>query len=155
MPTTTGKRTIYVGPADDADHKPLCIEGVCTESGVYPGSVMDFAATSGGLELMDDLATVFGKPLMVANVDEMRQKCVDEAWIVDENMVAIYPRSGEFVNVLVVTAQALVRGTAMTRSSATPGALVIAATDGTEQVLCHSDEIVTTTDTQLVRMRIV
>lgn len=150
--STLGKRVIFVGPADDANHKPLCIEGIATEAGIYPGSVLDFAAASAGLELMDDAATVFGKPLMVADKDSMRQKSVDTAWTVNENMVAIKPRSGEFLNVLVVTAQALVVGTALTRSAATPGALVIAATDGTEEILCHSDEVVTTTATQLVRV---
>lgn len=150
--STLGKRVIFVGPADDANHKPLCIEGIATEADIYPGSVLDFAAASAGLELMDDAATVFGKPLMVADKDSMRQKSVDTAWTVNENMVAIKPRSGEFLNVLVVTAQALVVGTALTRSAATPGALVIAATDGTEEIICHSDEVVTTTATQLVRV---
>lgn len=152
--SSIGKRVIYVGPADDANHKPLTVEGVATEAGIYPGAVCDYAAASAGLELMDDAATVFGKPLLVADKDSMRQKSVDDAWVINENMVAIQPRSGEFLNVLVVTAQALVRGTALTRSAVTPGALVIAATDGTEEILCHADEVVTTTATQLVRVRI-
>lgn len=148
-----GKRVIYVGPADDANHKPLHVEGIATEA-IAPGSVVDYAAASAGLELMDDAATVFGKPLLVADKDEMRSKSVDDSWTINENMVAIHARSGEFLNVLVVTAQALVRGTALTRSAATPGALVIAATDGTEEILCYADEVVTTTATQLVRVRI-
>ena len=148
-----GKQVIYVGPADGANHKPLHIEGVCTEA-CLPGAVLDFAAASAGFELMDDAATVFGKPLMVAEKDSMRQKSVSDQWIVDENMVAIQPRSGERLNVLVVTAQALVRGTPLTRSAVTPGALVIAATDGTEEILCYADEIVTTTATQLVRVKV-
>lgn len=152
--STLGKRVIYVGPADDADHKPLHVEGIATEASILPGSVLDYAAASAGLELMDDAATVFGKPLLVADKDEMRSKSVDDAWTVDENMVAISPRSGEFLNVLVITGQALVRGTALTRSVATPGALIIAATDGTEEILCYADEVVTTTATQLVRVKI-
>jgi hypothetical protein len=150
--STKGKRVIYVGPADDANHKPLTVEGVATEAGILPGAVLDYAAASAGLELMDDAATVFGKPLMVANKDEMRSKSVDDAWTINENMVGIKPRSGELVNALVVTAQALVVGTPLTRSAVTPGALVIAATDGTEEILCFADEIVTTTATQLVRV---
>lgn len=152
--STVGKRVIYVGPADDADHKPLHVEGIATEAGIYPGSVLDYAAASAGFELMDDAATVFGKPLLVADKDEMRSVSVDTAWTVNENMVAISPRSGEFLNVRVITAQALVRGTPLTRSVATPGALIIAATDGTEEILCFSDEVVTTTATQLVRVKI-
>ena len=148
-----GKRTIFVGPADGANHKPMNLEGVATEAAA-PGSVMDYAAASAGFELMDDAATVFGKPLLVADKDQQRTKSVDDAWTVDENMVVIQPRSGEFLNVLCVTAQTLVHGTALTRSAATPGALVIAATDGTEEILCYADEIVTTAATQLVRVRI-
>lgn len=152
--STLGKRVIFAGPADGSDSKPLHVEGVATEAGIYPGAVLDYAAASAGLELMDDAATVFGKPLLVADKDFLRQKSVDTAWVINENMVAIQPRSGEFLNVLVVTAQALVVGTALTRSAATPGALVIAATDGTEEILCYADEAVTTTATQLVRVKV-
>jgi len=151
--STIGKRVIYVGPADGANSKPLTVEGLATEAGIAPGAVLDFAAASAGLELMDDAATVFGKPLMVANKDEHASGSVDTAWTINENMVGIKPRSKELLNVLVVTAQALVRGTALTRSAVTPGALVIAATNGTEEVLCIADEIVTTTATQLVRVQ--
>lgn len=148
------KRVIYVGPADGANEKPLNEEGVCTEA-CLPGAVVDYAAASAGLELMDDAATVFGKPLLVADKDQMRSKSVDDLWTADENMVAIRPRSGEFLNVRVVTGQALLRGTALTRSAATPGNLVIAATDGTEEVLCYSDEAVTTAaNNELVRIRV-
>lgn len=151
--STLGKRVIFVGPADGANHKPLNVEGIATEASILPGSVLDYAASSAGLELMDDAATVFGKPLLVADKDQQRSRSVDTAWTVDENMVGIQPRSGEFLNVRVVTAQALVIGTALTRSAVTPGALVIAATDGTEEILCYSDEVVTTSATQLVRVK--
>ena len=152
--STIGKRVIYVGPADSANSKPLTVEGEATEAGILPGAVVDYAAASAGLELMDDAATVFGKPLLVANKDEHASESVDTAWTINENMIAIKPRSTEMLNVLVITAQALVRGTALTRSAATPGSLVIAATDGTEQVLCFADEVVTTTATQLVRVSV-
>lgn len=152
--STLGKRVIWVGPADGANQKPLHEEGIATEASMLPGSVLDYAASSAGFELMDDAATVFGKPLLVADKDQMRSKSVDTSWTVDENMVAIRPRSGEFVNVRVITAQALVVGTPLTRVAATPGALAIAATDGTEEVLCYSDEVVTTTATQLVRVKV-
>jgi hypothetical protein len=152
--STLGKRVIYVGPADGSDHKPLHVEGIATEASILPGAVLDFAAASAGLELMDDAATVFGKPLLVADKNQMISGSVDTAWTEDELMIAIQPRSGEFLNVLVVTAQALVRGTALTRSAATPGALVIAAADGTEEILCYADEVVTTSATQLVRVKV-
>lgn len=148
-----GKRVIFVGPADGSNHKPLNVEGIATEASILPGSVVHHAAASAGLELADDAATVFGKPLMVADKDQQRSKSVDTAWTVDENMVAIQPRSGEMLNVLVITGQALVVGTALTRLAATPGALTIAAVDGTEEILCYADEAVTTAATQLVRVK--
>ena len=95
---------------------------------------------------------MFGKLLLVADKDQQRSKSVDDAWAIDENMVAIQPRSGEFINVLVITAQALVRGTPLSRS-ANPGALKVAVTDGTEEIECYSDEIITTTGTELVCVR--
>jgi len=149
-----GKRVIYVGPADGSNSKPLTIEGLATEASILPGSVVHFAAASAGLELADDAATVFGKPLMVANKDEFNSASVDTAWTNGESMIAIKPRSGEFLNVLVITGQALVVGTALTRVVGTPGALTIAATGGTEEILCYADEVVTTAATQLVRVSI-
>jgi hypothetical protein len=150
-----GKRLIYVGPADGSVNKaPLTTEGIATEASILPGSVVHYAAASAGLELADDAATVFGKPLMVANKDEFNSASVDTAWTINETMIAIKPRSGEFLNVSVITAQALVVGTALTRLAGTPGSLTIAATDGTEEILCYADEVVTTAATQLVRVSI-
>lgn len=146
------KNLIFVGPNDGANQKPLAIEGVATEAGILPGSIVDFAAAGAGLELADDAATVFGKILMVADKNQARTKLVTEAWTINENMIAMQPRSGEFYNVLVITGQNLDVGTPLSRS-ATPGALKIAVTDGTEEIECYSDEDVTTTGTQLVRMR--
>ena len=146
------KRVIFVGPADGSNHKPLNVEGVATEASILPGSVVDYAAADAGLELADDAATVFGKLFLVADKDQQRSKSVDTAWTISENMVAIQPRSGEFINVLVITAQAVKKGSPLGRS-ATPGALKLAATDGTDEIEIYADETVTTTTTQLVRCR--
>ena len=68
-------------------------------------------------------------------------------------MVAIAPRSGESMNVLCANAQVLVKGvTPLTRDGA--GALRVALTDGTEEVLCYADETVTTTAEQLVAVQV-
>ncbi len=149
--STLGKRVIYVGPADGSSHKPLNIEGVATEA-ILPGTIVDFAAANAGFEASDAAATVFGELFMVADKDQQRSRSVDTAWTINENMVAIQPRSGEFINALVVTGQALVKGTALTRVA--PGLLTIAATDGTVDIVAYSDEIVTTTASQLVCVRI-
>ena len=155
--STIGKRLIWIGPADGANAKPSNDEGVATQSGILPGMVVIQAAASAGFEKSDVAGTQVGNPVYVADKDQMRAKSVDDAWTISENMVAILPRSGDYFNVLVVTAQALVVGSPLARS-ATDGVLKLAVTPVTvgatsEEILFYVDEIVTTTATQLVRVR--
>ncbi len=152
-----GKRLIWIGPADGANAKPSNAEGVATQAGILPGMVVIQAAASAGFEKSDIAATLVGNPVYVADKDQMRAKSVDDAWAISENMVAIQPRSGDYFNVLVITAQALVVGTPLSRSG-TDGVLKIAVTPAifgatSEEILFYVDEIVTTTATQLVRVR--
>lgn len=151
---TIGKRTIYVGPADGSNHKPLNIEGKAIAS-IAPGTVLKRVAT--GLDANDIAATIFGEQLIVADKDQQRSKSVDDSWTINENMVGIAPRSGEFLNVLVATGQTLIAGDPLSRNGA--GLLKLAVTPGTvgatsEEIACYSDEAVTTTGTQLVRVRV-
>ena len=145
-----GKRVIYVGPADDSNHKPLNVEGVAIAA-TTPGSVVGQGAS--GLTLVTDATGDFTAQFLVADKDQQRSKSVDDDWTIDENMVAIAPRSGEFINVLVITAQAVLIGSPLARS-ATPGVLQLAATDGTDEIVGYADETVTTTATQLVCVRV-
>ena len=152
--STKGKRVIYVGPADDANHKPLNIEGVAVAA-IAPGTVLK--QTTSGLDANDIAATTFGEQLIVADKDQQRSKSVDDAWTINENMVAIAPRSGEFLNVLVATAQTLERGSPLSRNGA--GLLKLAVTPAvvgatSEEIVAYADETVTTTATQLVAVRI-
>lgn len=149
-----GKRTIYVGPADNSDAKPLHTEGVAVAA-TAPGTVLK--ETASGLEASDIAATQFGEQLIVADKDQARSKSVDDSWTINENMVAILPRSGEFLNVLVATGQTLIRGSALSRNGA--GLLKLAVTPATvgatsEEVVAYADEAVTTTGTELVRVRV-
>lgn len=143
-----GKRVIFVGPADGANHKPLNVEGVAVAA-VLPGTLM--SKSGAGLDVSAVAATVFGQLTLIADKDQQRTRSVDDLWTIAENMVSMQPRSGEFFNVLVVTAQALIVGTALARNGA--GLLVIAATDGTEEIVAYSDEALTTSGTQLVCCR--
>ena len=146
-----GKRVIYVGPADGANHKPLNVEGKAISAATLPGTVVQQVAT--GLQTNAQAAIVFGGLLLVADKDEQRTRSVDDAWTQDENLVAIQPRSGEFVNILVASGNNITtRNTALTRNGA--GLLAIAATDGTEDIVAYSDEIVNVTADALVRCRI-
>jgi hypothetical protein len=142
-----GKRLIYVGPADGANHKPLNVEGVNLTASLLPGTVVEEVAT--GLQANANAATVFGQELLVADKDQMRSKSVDDAWTENENMVAIKARSGEFLNVLVAATQNItargvplsLNGSGLLKIAVTPA--VVGATS--EQVICYSDEIIDTT----------
>ena len=145
-----GKRVIYVGPADDANHKPLNIEGVALSASL-PGTVM--AITAAGLTLNANAATVFGDQLIVADKDQQRTRSVEDVWTLNENMVAIAPRSGEFINILVAAGNDITRrGVALSRNGA--GLLQIAATDGSEEIVAYSDETINVTADALVCCRI-
>lgn len=149
-----GKRVIWAGPADGSNAKPLNIEGVAVAA-TAPGTVLK--RTAAGLAANDVAATTFGEQLIVADKDQQRSKSVDTAWTINENMVAIAPRSGEFVNVLVATGQTLIKGDALARNGA--GLLKLAVTPATvgatsEEVVGYADEAITTTATTLVRVRV-
>ena len=149
-----GKRVIYAGPADGANNKPLNIEGIAV-SAIAPGTFLK--RTTAGLDVNDIAAIIFGEQTIIADKDQQRSKSVDDAWTINENMVAIAPRSGEFVNVLVATGQTLERGSPLSRNGA--GLLKLAVTPATvgatsEEIVGFSDETITTSATTLVRVRI-
>ena len=149
-----GKRVIFAGPADGSNHKPLNIEGIAV-SAMLPGTFLK--QTTSGLAVNDIAAIIFGEQTIIADKNQQQSKSVDDAWTINESMVAIAPRSGEFVNALVVTGQNLDRGTPLARNGA--GLLKIAVTPATvgatsEEIVGYSDEDVTTTATQLVRVRV-
>jgi hypothetical protein len=150
-----GKNLVYVGPADGANRHPANVEGVAVAA-ILPGTLVEHAAADAGLQVNANAATVFDGIRLVADKDQQRTKSMTDAWTINENMVAIDPRPGEFFNILVVTGQALVVGTPLTRNGA--GLLKIAVTPATigvtsEEVLFHSDETITTSGTQLVRVK--
>jgi len=149
-----GKRLIFVGPADAGTNAhPQNIEGVAVAA-TAPGTVLK--QTTSGLAANDVVATTFGEQLIVADMDQQRSKTVDDAWTINENMVAILPSQGQFINILVATSQTLERGSPLARNGA--GLLKLAVTPATvgatsEEIVAYSDETVTTTATQLVCCR--
>lgn len=148
--SSIAKRTIFVGPADGANHKPLNVEGLAVAA-TKPGSVVGQDAN--GLTKVTDTSGDFTRQFLVADKDQQRSLSVDDDWTIAENMVAMAPRSGELFNVLTITAQAIKPGLPLARSS-TAGALKIAANDGTDEIVAYGDETVTTIATQLVRVRV-
>lgn len=149
-----GKRVIFAGPADGSNHKPLNIEGKAVAA-IAPGTFLK--RTTAGLDVNDIAAIIFGEQFIIADKDQQRSKSVDDAWTINENMVAIAPRSGEFVNALVATGQTLIVGSPMARNGA--GLLKLAVTPATvgatsEEIVGYADETITTTGTILVRVRV-
>jgi len=152
--STKGKLVIYAGPADGANHKPLNIEGIAVSS-MFPGTFLK--QTKSGLAVNYIAAIIFVEQFIIADKDQQRSKSVDDAWTINENMVAIAPRSGELVNALVATAQTLERGSPLARNGA--GLLKLAVTPATvgatsEEIVGYADETITTTATTLVRVRV-
>lgn len=142
--STIGKRVIFVGPADDSNHKPLNIEGKILTASVLPGTILEGNGTS--MQTNVSPATTFGQELIVADKDQQRSRSVDTVWAQNENIVAIKARSGEFLNVLVADGNDITaRGVPLALNGA--GLLKIAVVPATvgatsEQVLCYSDEII-------------
>jgi hypothetical protein len=148
--STKGKRVIYVGQAGGNNGKPLNVEGVAVAA-TAPGTLMTNSAS--GLSASTNAATVFGTLPLFADKDQQRSKSVDDAWTINENMVAIQARSGEFLNVLVATGQTLAIGDPLVSDGA--GLLTKGTGAGTQHVVANADEAVTTSGTTLVRVRIV
>lgn len=150
-----GKNLIWMGPADGANCKPFNIEGLAIAA-TPPGTIMQQVA--GGLQANALAAIIFGEPLIIADKDQMRSKLVTDNWTINENMVAIAPRSGELFNALVVTGQTLIIGDPLSRNGA--GLLKKAVTPATvgatsEEIACYADENITTSGTELVACRAV
>ena len=146
--STVGKRTIYVG-AGANNTQPLNIEGIAVAA-TAAGSLMTQSAS--GLSKSGDAATVFGVLPVFADKDQLRSKSIDDAWTINENMIAIQGRSGDMLNVLVATGQTLVHGDPLVSNGA--GLLTKGTGAGTQYVVCVADEAITTSGTELVRVKI-
>jgi len=148
-----GKRTIYVGGGVNSA-LPLNVEGVAV-AGTAPGTLMDNGAA--GLAISAAAATDKGAQLLFADKDQLRSKSVDDAWTINENMVAIQGRSGDILNVLVETAITLVDGDPMCSNGAgllTKATVLTTTAVSSEVILAYADESLTTSGTTLVRVKI-
>lgn len=135
------KRKIYLGPVDSGVNGPLIVEGLAVDA-FTPGDLLE--QTSAGLATSNNAATVFNSECLVASeISESEGGTISTAYTIGDTAEAIAVRSGEFVNVVVAASQNITsKGVAL--SSNGLGRLKIALTDGTEQVLFYSDEIVNT-----------
>lgn len=155
--SSIAKRTIYVGPADNANTKPLHREAKATQADILPGMAVESVAT--GLQKNATAATEFSHLLLIADKDQMRSKSVDDLWAINENMVALQPRSGEVFNVLVADGNNItaldtpitVNGAGKFKIATTPTTIGVTS----EQVLAYADEVINISGADaLVRVRV-
>lgn len=137
---TATKTLVWRGNASGAEMQPNLFEGIALNA-MLPGTLVQPAAT--GISTTAVLATAFNSKPIFANRDVMRQRNMIDPWTINGSMQAVEFRSGEFGCVYVALGQNITaRRVAL--SSNGDGTLKIAATDGTEQILCYSDEIINT-----------
>lgn len=147
------KTLVWRGNAAGAEMKPNVFEGLCVDA-MLPGTLLTSSAS--GLATSTQDGVVFGASKIFANRDVMRQKNIDEAWVVDDSMQAVEFRSGEFGCVLVATGQTIAARRTPLASNG-DGTLKIAVTPATvgatsEEIICYADEIITTSGVTLVNV---
>ena len=134
------KTLVWRGNASSAEMQPNLYEGIALDA-MLPGTLVEAVAT--GVQTSDNADTDFTQTPMFANRDVMRQKNMDQAWVINESMQAVEFRSGEFGCVRVAASQDITKRRTGLASNG-DGTLKIAAIDGTDKILCYSDEIINT-----------
>jgi hypothetical protein len=134
------KRKIHLGPVDGSA-KALYVEGLVVDA-FLPGTLLK--QTASGLETSDIADSAFNSECIVAKeISESEGGLITTAYTIGDTAAGVVVRSGEFANVRVAASQNITtKGTALASNG--DGTLKIAATDGTDQVLFYSDEIVNT-----------
>lgn len=107
---------IWAGPADGANHKPLTVEGVALAADILPGNSVAIEAT--GINNSANDGTTASRILIAREVGEQFGATITTPWTNAENMVAISPRSGEFVYVNMAASAALDQGAGITDNGA-------------------------------------
>ena len=135
------KRKIYLGPINSGLNGPLMVEGLAVDA-FTPGELLVQSAS--GLATSGLAATVFTSECLLAKeISESEGGTIATAYTIGDTAVAIAVRSGEFANAVVAASQNITsKGVGLASNGS--GQLAIAATDGTEQILFYSDEIVNT-----------
>lgn len=105
------KRVIWAGPVDHSQQSPMTVEMPATTA-IIPGSLVTIAANKLANSTADGTAKV--RVLVAREIGEHYGKTITDPWTVDENMVAVAPRSGELVNVRLAASQTVVTGDGLT-----------------------------------------
>ena len=139
------KTLVWRGNASGAEMSPNLFEAIALDA-MLPGTLVEVVAT--GLQTSTQVATTAGARPIFANRDVMRQKNMDQPWVINESMQAVEFRSGEFGCVRVAAGQNITKRRTPLSSNG-DGTLKIAVTPVTvgvtsEEILCYSDEIINT-----------
>lgn len=143
------KRKIWLGPIDNGVNGPLIVEGTAATA-FLPGTLLTQSGTT--LAVSSAANTVSVLPLFAAEISETEEGTISTAATVGDTAEAIQGRSGEFLNVRVATGQTVVKGSPMVSNGS--GLLVVGTGAQTQHTIAFADEVVTTTATTLVRVRI-
>lgn len=136
-----GNKT-FLGSVEN--NQPEQVELPGAAAGILPGNLLLRAANEFKVH---DAANVGG---FVYVAKEAPHADIATAYLADETVFAYKPASGEYYQMLVATGQALVVDTPLTSNGA---GLLDIATPATEDVICYSDETITTTATTPVRVK--
>lgn len=131
-----GKRTIHAGGVE-IQHL-MKVEGKAVAA-TLPGLLVSESAA--GLVIGADV----GKNALVADMDNLKGLTVDDAWVINQNMVSIQPTSGVFLNVRLGASQTIAKGDPLKDSGNDDGYVVSATLPAdAAAVVCYADEAVAT-----------
>lgn len=96
---------IWAGPVDGSVKKPLTVEGKALAADIKPGNLVAVGAT--GIDNSANDGTSASRVLIAREVGEQFGKSISDPWDINNNMIAVSPRSGENVYVNIAASQTL------------------------------------------------
>lgn len=128
--------------------KPVQTEAL-TAASTLPGTLL--FKNAGVFTAFNTDGAGAGVELYVADLNTLKQGGVSDAWAAGDTAVAFEPRKGERYNMLVATGQTI---SAVDTPLAADGAgLLRVGVVGTDDIICYSDQIITTSATTLVAVK--
>lgn len=137
-----GKRIIFTDAC-----APLAQPQIATEA-VLPGSIVKNVA--GGYAQDDTASTAFKGQLLIADYDFLAAGNVDEPHTVGDTIVARTLPKDKRANVMTATGQNI---TVINTGMASNGDGTLKIAGASDVVVAYADELVNTTEAQLVRVR--
>ena len=125
---------IWCGPIDGYAKKPLTVEGKALAADIKPGNLVKVAAN--GIDNTDAASTVNARVLIAREVGPQFGADITTPWDINNNMIAISPRSGENVYVNIAASQTIAIGTGLASNG--DGTFKVAGAD--DAVLLYASE---------------